>query len=59
MAQPGDDLSADFEDNRDVHYAALGLPQKVQFHHRAPRSSALARADVRSGFIRATGSKAA
>lgn len=24
---PEDDLSADFEDNRDVHYAALGQPQ--------------------------------
>ncbi|MET7486770.1 hypothetical protein [Streptomyces sp. NPDC005538] len=24
---PGDDLPADFEENRDVHYAALGQPQ--------------------------------
>ncbi|MFD9395253.1 hypothetical protein ACFWBB_32335 [Streptomyces sp. NPDC060000] len=24
---PEDDLPADFEDNRDVHYAALGQPQ--------------------------------
>lgn len=37
---PEDDLPADFEDNRDVHYAALGQPQDGRrVHHRPPEQA--------------------